>query len=357
MSHEIHETDHMFSAATTPWHGLGTVTDGTLDLDTALVTAKLDWTVSKHPAFTRDRDETFDQVLPRLITARADNPTATFGELLIEVGFDLPIEDTFATIRDDIRYPLAAVGKDYEPFQNAEYFDLAKTLLDGGDVVAETAGSLRNSRTVWLLCRLDKDLAIDGDDHIPYLLFTSSHDGTARARVMPTPVRVVCANTLRMALALAQSSWTATHTASIRDMAKEARKTLNLTWAYYSEFEAEVSKLIDQQVDELLFETVLFDAVPDPAVKADGKISERAKTNAANKRGVLRQIYNNSSEVGEFTGTGWGIVQAFNTYDLWQGRVHGGEDKRLERQASRIIGGETMTNTSRVRELLASAAN
>lgn len=351
--HGINSSDHMFSAGVTPWHGLGTVTAGALDLDTALVTAKLDWTVGKYPAFTRDGDSTYTEILPLLIQAHAANPGASFAELLVEVGFDLPIPGAFATVREDLRKPLATVGNDYTVWQNWENFELAKVLLDGGDVVAETAGSLRDSRTVWLLCRIDRDLTVGGDEMVPYMLFTSSHDGTSKIRVMPTPTRVVCANTLRIALAGAKTQWTASHTANVGKRVQEARETLKMTWKYMDEFQAMVEKLQEQVVTDLAFEKLVFDMIPEPEAGKDGKVSERAKTNAVEKRSLVRKAWERSPEIGEFRGTGWGAAMSFNTVDLWAGRVQGGETNRLARQADRILSGDTMANTSKVLELLA----
>ena len=352
MAHQLENSDHMFSAGVTPWHGLGTVTAGVLDLDTALVTAKLDWTVGKYPAFTRDRDATYAEILPALIEAHADHPELSFGDLLATIKFDLPIEGAFATVREDLRMPLATVGSDYTVWQNWQSFDLAKTLMDGGDVVAETAGSLRDSRTVWLLCRLDKDMTIGGDEMVPYLLFSSSHDGTSKIRVMPTTTRVVCANTLRVAIAGARTQWTTSHTSNLDKRVQEARETLKMTWKYMDEFETMVKKLQEQVVTDLEFEKLVLDMVPDPVAK-DGKLSDRQKNNAAEKRGLVRKAWERSPEIGEFRGTAWGAAMSFNTVDLWTGRVHGGEENRLARQAHRILTGDTMANTGKVLELLA----
>lgn len=353
MAHQLENSDHMFSAGVTPWHGLGTVTDGVLDLDTALVTAGLNWTVGKFPAFTRDRDVAYAEALPLLIEAHAANPTATFGELLAAIEFDLPIPDTFSTVREDLRMPLGPVGKDYTVWQNWENFDLAKVLLDGGDVVAETAGSLRDSRTVWLLCRIDRDMTIGGDEIVPYMLFTSSHDGSSKIRVMPTPTRVVCANTLRVAIGRAKTQWTASHTASVSKRAQEARETLQMTWKYMDEFQLMVEKLQDQVVTDLAFEKLVFDMIPEPTPNKEGQITDRMKTNATNKRALVRKAWERSPEIGQFRGTGWGAAMSFNTVDLWAGKVHGGEDNRLARQADRILTGDTMANTNKVLELLA----
>lgn len=357
MSHDIYSSDSMFSAGgITPWHSLGVVTADALDLDTALVTAGLDWTVGKYPAFTRMNDLSYQDALRLLIPAHLADPERSFGELLATVGFDLPIDGAFATVREDIRKPLATVGNDYTVWQNWQSFDLAKVLMDGGEIKAETAGSLRDSRTVWLLCRLDKDMVVGGDQHATYLLFTLTHDGTGRVRVMPTLVRVVCGNTLRWALNSARSQWTMSHTSGMERRVAEARETLKLTWKYMDEFEREIEKLQAQVVTDLEFEKIVFDLNADPEPGKDGKVSERAKTFAADRRATLRKAWERSPEVGEFRGTGWGAVQAFSTVDLWTGRVHGGEEKRMERQAARILSGDTMTNSSKVRAAVAALA-
>jgi phage/plasmid-like protein (TIGR03299 family) len=358
MSAEIYQYDHMYSAEITPWHRLGTVTDHALTPMEAEKVAHLDWPVSKHPVFTRvNRTDGFETLLSELLVAHQRQPMANFGELLEQIGFDIPVDGKFATVREDINYPLGIVGNDYTCFSNHALFELVEAVMAGGDIFMETAGSLNNGRRVFALARLDKEMRIDGDAHIPYLLFLSSHDGTSAIRVMPTPVRVVCANTLRMALEHATSSWTAHHTQSVTRRAAEARDTLKLGWQYYTEFESEVTKLIDKTVTDLEFENVLAAMVPDPEPDSDGKVSDRKLNNVLDKRGDIRTIYNLSPQIGDYKGTAWGVVQSFSTYDLWGGRVQGGENMRLERQASRVIQGNTMTNTSKVRELVLATAN
>jgi phage/plasmid-like protein (TIGR03299 family) len=359
MSHGINKHDRMVSAnGLTPWHSLGDVVPGNLTPDEAWERVKLNWLVTKHQAFTRVNSEiTLNEALELLLPAHNSNPSATFPELLTISGIDLPIDGKFATVRRDLDMPLGVVGGDYTAFQNHAGWDLMKALLSGGDVLIETAGTLNNGRQVWVLVKLDRDLTIGGDHHEPYLLFVWSHDGTTGLRIIPTPVRVVCANTMRMAINSAKSSWSARHTDGIKVRAAEIAETLKLTWAYYDAFEAEVEKLIDTTVTEMRFEEILADVFPDPTPDKDGKVSKRKLTNVQDKRGEIRQLHNLDPTVDPYKGTGWGVVQAFNTHDLWYGRVQGGDGKRIERQASRILTGETMAATSRVRELVLATAN
>lgn len=359
MSHNILTHDHMVSANNvTPWHKLGTVVPGSLTPTEAFIAAKLDWLVEKHPIVTRVREEL------KLADAIADlglialtNPEVTLAEALAEINYDLPVTGKFATVRQDISLPLGVVGDVYTSFQNHEGRELVEVLLDGGEIEIETAGSLNNGATVWVLVKLHRDLMVNGDQHIAYLLFTWSHDGTSSIRVLPTPVRVVCANTLGWALHGARTQWTAHHTTNVSRRIQQARETLGLAWKYYDEFETEARQLMDLRVSDPKFDEVLTAVVPDPTPDADGKVSDRKATNVANRRALVRRTYTRSPIVGEFHGTGWGVVQAFNSVDLWGGRVHGGEAMRAERQANRILAGDTRANTERVRQLLLVGAN
>jgi phage/plasmid-like protein (TIGR03299 family) len=354
MSHEIFEHDHMVSALVTPWHGLGTVAKNLLTPAEAFVAARLDFEIGKHPAFTRVReDANYSDIIAELVGAHSVRPELTFAELLVEIGFDLPIEGKFATVRHDVNYPMGVVGQDYTIFQNRQGFDIIEAV--GDSVKIETAGSLGNGRKVWALAKMDRALDLDGDELLAYLLFLWSHDGTSAVRIMPTPVRVVCANTLRMALHGAKNVWSASHTSSIHNRAEQAMQTLRLSNSFYDKFEDEVRRMMDLTVDEMVFESILQEAVPDPE-PAGGKVSDRKLNNALERRGEIRQLYHTDARVAPFNGTGWGVMQAFSTHDLWFGSVHGGEDMRLERQAARVLSGDTLTNTTKVQGLLAALA-
>jgi phage/plasmid-like protein (TIGR03299 family) len=354
MSHEIHQHDHMVSALKTPWHGLGTVSDRLLSPAEAFVAARLDFEIGKHPTYTRVRDDAnYSDIIAELVGAHSQHPELTFAELLVQIGYDLPIEGKFATVRHDVNYPMGVVGADYTIFQNRQGFDIIEAV--GNAVQIETAGSLKNGRKVWALAKMDRALNLDGDELLAYLLFLWSHDGTSAVRIMPTPVRVVCDNTLRMALHGARNVWSASHTASIHDRAEQAMQTLRLSNSFYDKFEDEVRRMMDLTVDEMVFESILQEVVPDPE-PAGGKVSDRRLNNALERRGEIRNMYHNDPRVAPFSGTGWGVMQAFSTHDLWYGTVHGGEDKRLERQAGRILAGDTMTNSTQVQGLLAALA-
>ena len=88
--------------------------------------------------------------------------------------------------------------------QNEEHCELLNLLVDEAGAHFETAGSLRGGRETFVTMKLPQSITLAGthgsDDIELYLAAMSSHDGTAAWRVIVTPVRIVCANTQRMAL-------------------------------------------------------------------------------------------------------------------------------------------------------------
>ena len=98
--------------------------------------------------------------------------------------------------------------------QNREAFAFTDALLGSG-VRYETVGSLQAGKKVWLLARLPREYIIAGERISPYLVFSNSHDGSGAVRAALTPVRVVCNNTLNLALEKASRSWAMIHTGNI----------------------------------------------------------------------------------------------------------------------------------------------
>lgn len=162
----------MFYTRTAPWHGLGTKVDEALTSKDALIYAGLDWQVLQEPVYT------------------------SAGELVS--GYKVNVRDTDRNI-------LGIVSDRYKIVQNEEAFSFTDALLGEG-VKYETAGSIANGKIVWMLARMPQRYIISGDAIEPYLVFSNTHDGSGAIRVAMTPIRVVCQNTLNLALRGAQRS-------------------------------------------------------------------------------------------------------------------------------------------------------
>lgn len=220
----------MFYVRETPWHGLGTKVQEAPTSADAIRLAGLDWKVNQEPVYTASNEEI--------------------------AGF-------CANVRDRDRKVLGVVTDRYKVIQNDEAFAFTDELLGEG-VHYETAGSLQGGRKIWLLARMPHEYIISGERISPYLVFSNAHDGTAAIKVALSPIRVICQNSLNLALRTAKRSWSAIHTGDIKGKVAEARDTLLLAEQYMDalgkEFdELRMKKMTDQQVLEYIDILLLVD--------------------------------------------------------------------------------------------------
>jgi len=143
------------------------------------------------------------------------------------------------------------VSTGYRAFQNREAFDFMDQLVGEQLAMFETAGSLKGGRRVWMLAKLPNELRIAGDDVVkPYVLLTNGHDGTAALRMIPTTVRVVCQNTLNLALGRAGSTegLSIFHFENLDARVADARRKLGIVAKRVDLFAEEAQILAARQV-------------------------------------------------------------------------------------------------------------
>ena len=225
----------MFSVREKPWHGLGTIVMDAPTSADALRLAGLDWEVVQEPVYT--------------------------GRNEIVKGYQ-------ANVRSTDRRVLGVVSDRYKVVQNTEAFRFTDELLGRG-VRYETAGSLQEGKKVWMLARLPKEYIMAGERITSYLVFFNTHDGSGSVRVAVTPVRVVCNNTLNLALDTAKRSFSMIHTGNIQGKIQEAKDTLFMAEEYMDCLEAEFGqlrrrKMTDAQVKEYIELLLPMEKEPTP---------------------------------------------------------------------------------------------
>lgn len=227
--------ESMFYVREMPWHGLGTRVAEAPSSKDALRLAGLDWKVVQEPILT-----VRNEVVP---------------------GFK-------ANIRDRDHSVLGVVTDRYKIIQNDEAFAFTDALLGEG-VRYETAGSLQNGRRVWILAHMPREYIIMGEHISPYLLFSNTHDGSGAIKVCLTPIRVVCNNTLNLALNTAKRSWSMIHTGDVNAKMREAYDTLFTAEKYMAELGKEFDRLrnielTDSQVRDYIEILLPLDEKPTP---------------------------------------------------------------------------------------------
>ena len=263
--------ESMFYVREVPWHGLGTrVEEAPTSLE-ALELAGLNWIVEPEKIFL--------------------------------AGSDKPIENAVANVRSTDRHVLGIVADRYRIVQNVDAFAFTDTLIGTDEVRYETAGSLMDGRCIWLLARMPKTTIL-GDEVEPFLCFTNAHDGRGAVRCMMTPVRVVCANTLNLALHTAKRSWSVKHTGDINRRLLEARTTLGLAREYMTRLGETAERLADVRID---MEAVL--EIVKGMFPADENSSKTVKRNAQAALATYTACYL-APDLRQYRGTGWCAVNA-----------------------------------------------
>ena len=282
MAHGITEQDTMMSVRRVPWHRLGVVLDERPNtLDDALEGAGLTWTVAKERLY------------------RADGQ---------------PVDGHHATVREDTDRVLGVVSDDYVVVQNRDCFAFVADLL-GSELVFETAGSLWGGRQVFITAELPEDITVGGDKVRPYLVLSACHTGTGAIRAMTTPVRAVCANTVRAALERARSVYRVRHVGDPTGQLHEARAVLGMTVDYYRQFAAFGDRLALAPMSEHALRSVLARLYPD-----DTALGGRALANRRHARDSVIAIFHHGDTVGNAPGSKWCAWNAIAEFHDHHGR-------------------------------------
>jgi len=269
MASQILENDFMFSAnGIRPWHGLGAIVDEAPTSEDAIKIAKLDWKVEKLPLYIKRGKQTIQT-------------------------------DRNGLVRLDTNYCMGVVKDRYEIVQNVDAFNFVDDIMasEKGAVRYETAGSLFNGKKVFLLVRMpDSDLL--GDTIENYLFFTNGHDGFSSVKAGISNVRVVCDNTLQMAMKGATRTWSAPHTRTVKQRQAEAIHSLKLATTYIREMPKFAESLFAKKlnVDKI---------VPTFFTKTE---LETTKTQDAVYKIIA--LAKGKDDLQNFKGTAWGIYSA-----------------------------------------------
>lgn len=264
----------MFSSGNqVPWHGLGTIVNEAPTSADALHLAGLDWNVLQRPIYTD--------------------------------GVEIP--NMKANVRDTDKSVLGVVSDRYQVVQNKEAFDFTDNLIQSGEVKYETAGSLSGGKRIWLLAKMPESKVLD-DKVDPYIVFTNSHDGTGAIKVAMTPIRVVCNNTLNLALEGAKRCWSTKHIGDITSKLEEARHTLKMANEYMKELDAQADRFVNIKITDEKLEEILKDLFP-----VNAEDTDRRKNNMQEMKDKYMICYF-APDIAKFRGTAWGAINAMSDF-------------------------------------------
>lgn len=291
-----------------PWHGLGVKVDKAPSVEAMIKLAGVNWDVEKRALFVKN------------------------GQKFQE------IKDAAALTRNTDQKILDIVGPAYVPTQNKQAFDFFVEFVEAGKAKMETMGSLRGGKLIWGLANLNQSFKLVGNDQVKaYLLLMCPHLQGKSLVAKFTSVRVVCNNTLTLALSAKGHEFRMTHRREFtKEVREEAKVALGIARDQMSEFETLAKQLKKMRMSkEHAFELFCKTVCP-------GKVI--AMSDAPAKIERLMDIYENAP--GADPGTGWGVLNAVTYFaDHVASRT---ADKRL----TNAWFGKTSVQKERVLELL-----
>jgi phage/plasmid-like protein (TIGR03299 family) len=232
---------------------------------------------------------------------------------------------------------LGVVGERYHVLQNEDLFSFGDNILDGGGRW-ETAGAIKGGRVVFGSLALERETILDpsgvADKVKTYLLINTSHDGSIAIQASITPVRVVCANTLNLALGGkkkkngVKQSFKIRHTQTANGKVQIARETLGLANAYMDEFDVMAKAMIESQVNAKQFNDIILAAYPKPEKDAKGAVKKWE-----NKVDIINDIYTGEFN-GMIAGSAWGAFNALTERLDWYRTARGGNNESILASAS-----------------------
>lgn len=304
----------MFYTREKPWHGLGIRVEQAPTSEEALIMAGLDWNVVQQMIIT-------------------------------ESGISL--DGYKANIRDMDNKVLGVVTDRYKVVQNVDAFSFTDALLGDG-VRYETAGSLQDGKRVWLLAKLPQEYIITGERISPYLIFTNSHDGSGAIKAAVTPIRVVCQNTLNLALNTAKRSWSTIHTGNIQNKLDEATQTLFMAEKYMDTLGKEIETLQQQKLnDKVVMEfTNILLPISDTA-------SDQQKKNINRQREEMKLRYFDAPDLSHVGKNAYRFINAVSDFATHAEPLRETTNYR-ENLFSRIIEGNALID--RAYQMIKSAA-
>ena len=314
MAHELETQNGVASFASLrepAWHGLGTVFTEEKTTSEMLVAANLNnWNVRLE-----------DMPIPSHLSSDKEY------QYVVRTN---PTDKTQTDI-------LGVVGERYHVLQNEDLFSFGDNILDGGGRW-ETAGSLKGGRVVFGSLALERETVLDpngvADVVKTYLLINTSHDGSIAIQASITPVRVVCANTLNVALNRTKKkdgvkqSFKIRHTQTANGKVAIARQTLGLANAYMDEFDKMAHAMIAKEISAKDFNDIILAAYPKPDKDTKGAVKKWE-----NKVDVINDIYTGEYN-GMIAGNAWGAFNALTERLDWYRSARGGSNESILASAS-----------------------
>ena len=279
-----HLVESMAYINATPWHGLGNRLPANQPLEVWLREAGMQWEIkSTEVLYQADGEHT---------------------------GFNIrPNKDAKVLYRSDSLEPLSVVSNRYKVVQPLEILEFYRDLVEAGGFELETAGVLKGGRKLWALARTGQEILLKGNDQVKgYLLLATACDRTLATTAQFTSVRVVCNNTLQMAVGDSSGAVKVPHSTTFDPAA--VKRELNVGVSDWDDFTYQMKTLASRKVHRIEAMNFLVDVLGNPELPLTKQTNEKAIGNVY----ALFNGKGRGSTLAAANDTAWGLLNAVTEY-------------------------------------------
>lgn len=282
-----HLIQSMAYTGETPWHQLGNALPAKQSIDVWAQQAGMDWNI-------------------------CETPVRYMTEQIGSLGSIMSFDDQKVLYRSDTKAPLSVVSGRYQVVQPKSVLEFYRDLTEISGFELETAGVLKEGKKFWALAKTGKEATLKGNDTVKgYILLATSCDGTLATTATPTTVRVVCANTLAIALNGASSAIKVPHSISFN--AQAVKKQLGIAVSQWDSFMYRMKTLSERKVkshESMNYFLRVLCQSDNQVDQAQGLVNERALK-------AVQALYDGKgqgSELASASGTAWGLLNAVTEF-------------------------------------------
>jgi phage/plasmid-like protein (TIGR03299 family) len=282
-----HLIEKMAYVGATPWHRLGNQLPSKQPIEVWAEKAGMDWTI-------------------------CDTPVRYLTEQIGSLGAILSFDDQKVLYRSDTKAPLSVVSSRYQVVQPKAVLEFYRDLTEVSGFELETAGVLKEGRKFWALARTGKSLALKGNDVVNgYLLLATSCDGSLATTATPTTIRVVCNNTLTIALNGASSAIKVPHSTSFD--AQAVKKQLGIAVSSWENFMYRMKTLSERKVKNHEAMNYFLKVLCQTDSQTD-QAAVLTNERALKKVQSLYEGQGHGAELASASGTAWGLLNAVTEF-------------------------------------------
>ena len=283
-----HNIQSMMYFGEAPWHKLGKELDNPATAKEAIEAAELNWEVEKQVLYADKK-----------------------GRLRVPYRFAMVRKDLYekkvADSSNQTQCPIfGIVSKGYMPLQNKTAFSFFDSIVGKNAPIYHTAGALGQGERIWILAKLPGHIIVVGDDITDkYLLLSNAHDGESSVQIKFTPIRVVCQNTLTMALSYGQSIRVAHYKSLFKNLEK-AKQMLGIIQSNYESIENSFKAMAKVQLSKKTLHQYYNNVIPLPTI-LDSDIKERQYKWVKKQHWAFEELFESGrgSDIRGVQGTLW----------------------------------------------------